>query len=102
MLLTMCTPCSKKFWRKVHFISTFQDLSCHVQLEEQYISAPASATDKLIMSRRPTGHKYMTGQQGTDTKQTRASSESSIANAGTTDKSSERSEIPIEGVKNEE
>lgn len=55
--------CSKKFWRKVHFISTLQDLSGHVQLQEEYVSAPVAAMDKLIMSRRPASHKYITVQE---------------------------------------
>lgn len=56
---------SKKFWRKVHFIPTLQDLSEYAQLDEQYIPAAVTAKDKLIMSRRPTSRKYMT--QSADT-----------------------------------
>lgn len=49
---------SKKFWRKVNFIPTLQDLSVHVKVDEDYISAPVVAVDKSIMSRRPTSQKY--------------------------------------------
>ena len=51
--------CSKKFWRKVRFIQTLQDLSEHVQLDSDYISAPVAAMDKLIMSHRPSSLKYL-------------------------------------------
>ena len=56
-------PCSKKFWRKVCFIPTLQHLSGHVQLDEQYISAPVAEMDRVLMSRLPASQKYKAGQQ---------------------------------------
>ena len=50
---------SKKFWRKVHFTPTLQDLPSHIKIED-YISAPVAAMDKLILSKRPAQQKYMT------------------------------------------
>lgn len=46
----------------MHFISTLQDLSSCVQVDGSYISAPVTAVDKVIMSQRPTGQKYMARQ----------------------------------------
>jgi hypothetical protein len=64
-------PCSKKFWRKVHFVPTLQDLSAdNVEVDDQYISAPVAAADKLLMSRRPTHHKYKPGKQSAPSKET--------------------------------
>lgn len=50
--------CSGKFWRKVRFIATLQDLSSHVSIEDSLIAAPVFAVDQVIMSRRPARRKY--------------------------------------------
>lgn len=44
----------------MQFIPTLQDLSDHVAVHDDYISAPVAAVDKIIMSRRPTSQKYLT------------------------------------------
>lgn len=51
----------------MYFIPTLQDLSGHVDLDQQYISNPVAAVDKRIMSRQPTSQKYMTGEQKSTT-----------------------------------
>ena len=53
-----CHHCSGKFWRKVHFIATLQDLSSYVSVEDSLIAAPVLAVDQVIMSRRPARRKY--------------------------------------------
>ena len=53
-----CHYCSGKFWRKVQFIATLQDLSSHVSVEDSLIAAPVFAVDQVIMSRRPSRRKY--------------------------------------------
>ncbi len=50
--------CSGKFWRKVRFIATLQDLNSHVSIEDSLIAAPVFAVDQVIMSRRPARRKY--------------------------------------------
>ena len=53
-----CHHCSGKFWRKVHFIATLQDLNSHVSVEDSLIGAPVFAVDQVIMSRRPARRRY--------------------------------------------
>ena len=102
----------------MHFIPTLQDLTGHVDLDEQYISAPVAAMDKLIMSRRPTSQKYMTEEQkftGASTttdastatdKQASARSESSHdkQTSETTEENKQDMQVPGSGpvAKNEE
>lgn len=49
---------SRKFWRKVHFIATLQELSSCISVDDDFIAAPVLAVDKDIMSRRPASRRY--------------------------------------------
>ena len=42
--------CSKKFWRKVHFVPTLEDLSSHVAVDKDYIPESVYAKDLLLMA----------------------------------------------------
>lgn len=70
--------CSGKFWRKVRFIATLQDLSSHVSVEDGLIAAPVFAVDQVIMSRRPARRKY---QLDTPAKPDQQDKESTAATA---------------------
>ena len=60
---------STKFWRKVHFVPTLQALSEHVKIDEDYISAPVAAVDRLVMSKKSSSQKYTTGPSTDDTEE---------------------------------
>ena len=49
---------SGKFWRKVHFITTLQDLTSYVSIDDDFIAAPVLAVDQTIMSRQPARRRY--------------------------------------------
>lgn len=63
------SQCSKKFWRKVHFITTLQDLSTQVELDESYIPTPVADINRHIMSQQPARQKYVTQQDSHTTTQ---------------------------------
>lgn len=61
--------CSGKFWRKVHFIATLQDLSSYISIDEDFIAAPVLAVDQAIMSRQPIRRRYQPERQAASIKQ---------------------------------
>lgn len=55
---------SRKFWRKVHFIATLQDLSGYVSIDDDFIAAPVLAVDQAIMSKIPARRRYQPDNGG--------------------------------------
>ena len=65
--------CSGKFWRKVQFISTLQDLSSYVSIDDDFIAAPVLAVDQAIMSRQAARRRYQSEHHGVSQKDATAS-----------------------------
>ena len=57
VVITLLIP-SRKFWRKVHFIATLQELSSFISVDDDFIAAPVLAVDQVIMSRHPASRRY--------------------------------------------